>query len=156
MAEIFRAMDLICRGAVRKLTQRVVVIEKKLKIMIRFVLRRSKEVNGRLDDLEEIAGKHSRCVSSLARSMNMVTKLFSSMGQRIDRLVEVVKGLEEDMAGKNADYIGASKEIRKLHNKVDALEKLHTTKIAKFIYSPPPIEKDEDGFCVRGCSCNKS
>jgi len=152
---IMRGLDLVCRGAVRKLTQRVVTIEKKLQIMIRFVLRRSKEVNGRLDDLEEIAGKHSRCVSSIGRSMQYCSKLFAVMGGRIDKLVEVLKAHEGDMDDNSEDCADMWNHIRNieadarhslvvrnrlfdkvksLENKVDALEKIHTTKIAAFIY----------------------
>jgi hypothetical protein len=175
---IMRGLDLVCRGAVRKLTHRVTVFEKKMKIMVRFVLRRAKEVNGRLDDLEEIAGKHSRCVSSLGRSIRLVVQLFGLMGARIDKVckdaetyrdgctamcedIEKSKkhivAIENDMTDNSTDCDAMWQHIRayekktmglvvkvdalckanvKLQDKVDALEKLHTTKISAFIYGP--------------------
>jgi hypothetical protein len=156
----------------------VVTIEKKLKIMIRFVLRRAKEVNNRLFDLEEIANQHSKGMSSLGRSMKLISTLFKIMGSRIDKLCEDFKGdrghsakmfddirkiegdvrhamkvrnnhsaqimaIENDMNDNSTDCAAMWERLRlseslidKLQNKVDALEKLHTTKISAFIYGP--------------------
>jgi hypothetical protein len=129
--EIIRGLDLTCRGAVRKLTQRVVTIEKKMKIIVRFVLRRAKEVNNRLYDLEDVANHHSKGMSSLGRSMKLISTLFKIMGARIDKVCE-------DLGSSNDNYSDIWDDLRIAERKIDALEKLHSTKIDGAAYFQPP------------------
>jgi hypothetical protein len=162
--DIIKGLDMVCRGMVRKLTHRVVVIEKKLKIMIRFVLRRSKEVNGRLDDLETIAGIHTRSIGSVRRCLEHISKLLNFQDIRASKVEDRMIAFEGDMDDNSEDCADMWNRIRnleglatsrdrimndmisnidglcesntRLKNKVDALEKLHTTKISAFIYGP--------------------
>jgi chromosome segregation ATPase len=159
-------IDYICRKSLNELKRLVNTEMKRSRIVSRFVIRRAKVVADRLNDLEAIAGIHSTGIASVGRSLKLVSKLFTTIGERIDKVVENqednlnncaemwddLRKVEEKATATSArlremqnlfDTLWAEVEQKKgaiiqLQDKVDALEKLHTTKIAKFIYSGPP------------------
>ena len=157
-------IDIICRSTVNVLKRQCATEMKRARIVSRFVIRRAKEVNERLNRLEVVAGSHMRKISSLGRSMKMCCQLFGLFDKRIDlqdatlaeysdyssdmwddlrRAERCISKIEGDMDDNSTDcnamwnHIRASEyQIKKLQNQVDALTKLNATKIGAFIYGP--------------------
>ena len=196
-------VDFIAREMIGKLIRGAATAEKRAKIVSRFVIRRAKEVNGRLDCLESTASFHMRRLLSVGRSLQMISKLLGLLDKRavkFDATLEEyrescakmwddlrkgehkIKSIEGDMNDNSTDCDAMWRHIRalerqekalgyfrgqsvlngaesrklqdkvdalcksniQLKDKVDALEKLHSTKIAGFEYStgpPPSIEE---------------
>jgi len=176
-------IDFIGREMIGKLRKQAATEMKRSRIISRFVIRRAKKVNGRLDNLEFASGSHMGELGSIGRSLQTCRKLFEVVLKRTDmigdklndwgdycadlwedlrRAEKKIKAIEGDMDDNSTDCAAIWERLRlqeilidNMQDKVHALEKLHTTKIAQFIFSPPPTPDQEQMVECKG-NCEKS